>query len=111
MLLEEDSGWDTGGTVEEVWLEDDSAEEEEDEEKFLGIEDDSYIYDAVTCKEMLDEIRMLPPQYSEVLIMRVVYNRTVPEISQLLNIDAALVRQRTHRAREILKKLYKAKKQ
>ena len=87
------------------------AEEEEDEEKFLGIEDDSYIYDAVTCKEMLDEIRMLPPQYSEVLIMRVVYNRTVPEISQLLNIDAALVRQRTHRAREILKKLYKAKKQ
>ncbi len=86
------------------------AEQEEDEEKFLGIEDDSYIYDTVTCKEMLDDIRMLPPQYSEVLIMRVVYHRTVPEISEMLGIDPALVRQRIHRARLLLKKLYKTKK-
>ena len=86
------------------------AEQEEDEEQFLGIEDDSYIYDTVTCKEMIKDIRMLSPQYSEVLIMRVVYHRTVPEISEMLGIDPALVRQRIHRARLLLKKLYKTKK-
>ena len=65
-------------------------QQEEDEEQFLGIEDDSYIYDTVTCKEMIKDIRMLPPQYSEVLIMRVVYHRTVPEISEMLGIDRLL---------------------
>ena len=82
------------------------ADEWDDEENYFGTGDDSYIYESVTKDELVTEIAMLPPTYSEVMMMRFVHENTVDEICQLLEIDAALVRQRIHRGRILLRKIH-----
>lgn len=81
------------------------AQENEDDAQFLGINDDAYILAEVSKEELVEKIKMLPPQYSEVLLLRFVHNHTVKEVGQMLEIDEALVRQRICRARIYLKKL------
>lgn len=81
------------------------AEEDEDEDSFLGVSDDRHLLEAVNMEDLIAKIRKLPPQYSQVLILRFVHHYTVRQVGKMLSIDEALVRQRTHRARLYLKKL------
>ena len=85
------------------------ADEWDDEENYFGVGDDSHIYESLTKDELVAEISMLAPQYAQVLILRFVHEKTVEEISQILEIDAALVRQRIHRGRVTLKKIHESR--
>ncbi len=80
------------------------APEDEDEDKFLGANDDTDILATVTKEELVSKIKMLPPQYSEVMLLRFIHNYTVKEVGEMLGINEALVRQRIRRGRIFFKK-------
>lgn len=81
------------------------AEQDEDEDQFLGTSDDGYILETVTVVELIEKIRKLPPQYSQVMILRFLHHYSVKQVGKILGIDEALVRQRIRRARLHLKKM------
>ena len=80
------------------------AEEDSDDDTFLGAEDDAHIFEAVRVNELVAKIKRLPPQYSEVMLLRFVHQYSVRQVGEILGIDEALVRQRIRRARLNLKK-------
>jgi RNA polymerase sigma-70 factor (ECF subfamily) len=61
--------------------------------------------DHIIYEELLNDIRKIPEIYSQILIMNVVYNYSLQEISQILELKPATVRKRAQRGREMLAKL------
>lgn len=69
----------------------------------LGIQTDDHIFESVDYEDLLHEIKQLPSNYSDVLILSGVYEYTNKEISEMLNMTEAAVRQRISRGRKRLK--------
>ena len=74
-------------------------ENQSDDDGFLGTDTDEHIYEKVSYEELLNEIRALPPSYSQVMILYYVHQCTFKEIGDLLEISEPLARQRLHRAK------------
>ena len=72
---------------------------------FFGIDDGRQIIEAVTVEEVMAKLRALPPQYSQVMLLRFVHNYTSKQVAGMLGIDEALVRQRVRRARLMLRRM------
>ncbi len=80
-----------------------NANQSEDD-GFLGADTDDRIFEQVSYGELLNEIRALPPSYSQVMILYYVHQYTFKEIGELLEISEPLARQRLHRAKAKLQK-------
>lgn len=78
-------------------------EKQSEDDGFLGSDSDDYIYENASYEELLNEIHALPPSYSQVMILYYVHQYSFKEISELLEINEPLARQRLHRAKEKLK--------
>lgn len=59
----------------------------------------------VICEEMLNEVRKIPEIYSNLLILHAVYNYSLQEISEMLEMKPATVRKRVQRGREMLARI------
>ena len=81
------------------------ADEEDENDHFFGIDDGRQIIEAVTVEEVMAKLRALPPQYSQVMLLRFVHNYTSKQVAGMLGIDEALVRQRVRRARLMLRRM------
>jgi len=68
----------------------------------FGTQTDDHIFENVDYEDLLFEVKQLPPQYSDILILYGVSDFTYKEISEMLNMTEAAVRQRISRARKRL---------
>lgn len=59
----------------------------------------------IICAELLNEVRKIPEIYSNLLIMHAVYNYSLQEISEILELKPATVRKRVQRGRKMLSKI------
>lgn len=82
-------------------------EKQSEDDGFLGSDSDDYIYENASYEDLLNEIRALPPDYSQIMILYYVRQYSFKEISEMLEISEPLARQRLHRAKEKLKKKLK----
>ena len=63
--------------------------------------------DHIICEELLNDVRKIPEIYSNLLILYAVYNYSMQEISDMLELKPATVRKRVQRGREMLAKIKK----
>lgn len=68
-----------------------------------GIQTNDHIFENIIYEDLLHEIRQLPWEYSDILILSGVCEFTIKEISEILDMTEAAVRQRISRGRKKLK--------
>jgi len=69
----------------------------------LDMQTDDHIFENVNYEDLLHEIKQLPSKYSDILILSGVWEFTNEEISEMLDMSEAAVRQRISRGRKRLK--------
>lgn len=63
----------------------------------IDIEED--ILNQIEASEIVNEIKLFPATYKDVLMLRIIYDLSYKEISNILNIPEATIRKRFERAK------------